>query len=210
MQKKPIKNRNLSDNMGGVTQHHFFSCKKKSGAGFTLVEIMVSLSIFVIIMVVIMGAILGIFDINNKVQTQKTALDNINFALESMSRTIRFGTNYHCGSITPLTSPSDCPTSAGLSTFSVTASDGSLITYALVGARLVQAIGSNILELTSPEVIIQSVVFRVFGSSPYSSGDMFQPQVIITISGTSGSVNKPKTQSTFRLETTVSQRKLDI
>ena len=67
--------------------------------------------------------------------------------------------------------------------------------------------------LTSPEVFIQSIAFRVFGSYSYGNGasqDYLQPQVIMTVSGYAGSANKTLTQSFFQLETTISQRKLDI
>ncbi len=176
--------------------------------GFTLVELMVSLSIFVLAMVLVVGAVLSVLDINNRAQSQKTAMDNLNFALESMSRTIRFGTNYHCGIFPPLTAPNDCASGSYSLSLSTTTTSASLVTYGLLNGSLTESInGGTAYAITSPEVTIQSLVFRVFGSAP---GDTFQPEVIITVSGISGSANKPKTQSSFRLETTVSQRRLDI
>jgi prepilin-type N-terminal cleavage/methylation domain-containing protein len=64
--------------------------------GFTLVEIIVSISIFLIVAVVALGALLKIIDANKKSQGLKTAMSNINFALESMSRELRVGTHYYC------------------------------------------------------------------------------------------------------------------
>lgn len=181
----------------------------KSSKGFTLVELMVSLSIFVLAMILITGAVLSVLNINSRAQSQKTAMDNLNFALESMSRAIRFGTSYHCGSNLPLTTPSDC--SGGNSSLSVTAGDGSLVTYTLSSNKITRKVGSGATyDITSPEIIIGRLTFRVFGSTSFSNGDTSQPQVIITVSGTSGSANKPKTQSSFNLETTISQRRLDI
>lgn len=160
-------------------------------------------------MLIIMGAVLSVLNVNSKVQAKKTAMDNLNFALESMERTIRFGTKYHCdATVLPVTSARDC--GAGASSISVLASDGtSQVTYALSNGALVQTIGGNTLALTSPEVTIQSITFWVLGAQPYGT-DNLQPRVTITISAIAGSANKAAAQASFKLETTVSQRKLDI
>ena len=185
--------------------------------GFTLVELMVSLSIFIVIMVVVMGAILSVLNVNTLSQSKKTAMDNLNFSLETIERAIRFGTNYDCGSIQPLTTPEDC--SSGNTSLTFTASDGSIVTYTLTGGVITEKVNAgNPLPLTSPEVTIQNLTFRVFGSAPFVNGspscatpnDCLQPQVIITVAGIAGSANKPATQASFKMETTVSQRTLDI
>ncbi|MDQ5893200.1 MAG: hypothetical protein QG640_211 [Patescibacteria group bacterium] len=69
----------------------YFSSQQK---GFTLVEMIVSLAIFTIVAVVAVGALLKITDANRKGQSLKTAINNLNFALESMSREMRVGVNY--------------------------------------------------------------------------------------------------------------------
>lgn len=65
--------------------------------GFTLLEMIISLAIFTIVAVVAVGALLKILDANRKSLTLKTAINNINFALESMSREMRVGRVYSCG-----------------------------------------------------------------------------------------------------------------
>ena len=70
--------------------------KKTTQAGFTLVEMIVSLGIFTIVALVAVGALLKITDANKKAQSLKTAINNLNFALESMSREMRVGEMYHC------------------------------------------------------------------------------------------------------------------
>ena len=190
----------------------FFSLQKKkafkTSAGFTLVELMVSLSIFVIVMTIVMGAVLSVVNVNSLAQSKKTAMDNLNFAIESMSRTIRFGTSYHCDVVGTLSTPRDC--SAGANSLTLRAVDGSLVTYSLSAGALTRSInGGTALALTSPEVTIQNLSFRVFGSYAYGV-DYLQPQVILTISGLAGTANKVKTQALFKMQTTVSQRQLDI
>lgn len=65
---------------------------------FTLVEMIVSLAIFSIVAVVALGALIKIISANKKAQTVQSAITNLNFALESLSREMRVGTNYNCGS----------------------------------------------------------------------------------------------------------------
>ncbi len=182
--------------------------KGRTERGFSLVEMIVSLSIFVSVMLVIMGAVLSVLDINRKAQSQKTAMDNLNFALDSASRTIRFGQNYHCGTLGVIALPRDCQ--GGENVLTLRASDGAQVTYTVTEGVFTRSVnGAAPVALTSPEINIQSLVFRVFGSYPYGS-DYFQPQVIITVAGVAGNANRPKDQTLFKLETTVSQRKLDI
>jgi prepilin-type N-terminal cleavage/methylation domain-containing protein len=64
--------------------------------GFTLIEMIISLAIFTVVAVIAVGALLKIIDANKKSQTLKSAINNINFALESMSREMRVGSTYSC------------------------------------------------------------------------------------------------------------------
>jgi len=179
-------------------------------AGFTLVELMVSVTVFVVVMVISMGSILSIFDANKKSQTLRTVMDNLNFTMEAMTRTIRFGTNYHCDVTTgDITTPAPQDCSLGASSMIVKASDGKKVAYKLNGGRIARSInGLSDYYITSSDVTITDLKFRVIGSTPYSVGsDLYQPQVIITISGFAGL--KPTTKSSFSLETTVSQRMFD-
>lgn len=61
--------------------------------GFTLVEMIVSLAVFMVVAVIAVGALLKITDANRKSQALKTAINNINYALDAMSREIRTGRN---------------------------------------------------------------------------------------------------------------------
>ena len=60
--------------------------------GFTLIEVMVAVSIFAIVVTVGIGAILSVNTAYSKSRSQRTALDNISFALETIAREIRVGT----------------------------------------------------------------------------------------------------------------------
>lgn len=57
--------------------------------GFTLIELLVSLSLFIIIVVALVGSLYTVNDASRKVQAMRTVMDNLNFAMESISRTVR-------------------------------------------------------------------------------------------------------------------------
>ena len=175
--------------------------------GFTLIEVLVALSLFSFIIFISTGSIFTVFDANRKSTNLRSVMDNLDLTLESITRTIRFGTNYHCDILAlPITAVRDCP--SGASSISVLDYLGRQVTYKLVGNRIARSIdGSPDLFVTSSDVIVQHLAFRVYGSAPYSSGDLLQPQVIIVVSGYTGV--KQTSKSSFTLQTTVSQRIFD-
>lgn len=65
-------------------------------AGFTLIEMIVSLGIFSIIITTAVGALLVLIATNQRLQGEQSAMTNISFALDSMTREIRTGYNYYC------------------------------------------------------------------------------------------------------------------
>jgi prepilin-type N-terminal cleavage/methylation domain-containing protein len=71
--------------------------------GFTLVEMIVSLAIFSVVAVIAIGALLKVIDANKKAQSIQSSVTNLNFAMESMSRDLRTGTNYYCSNTAPTT-----------------------------------------------------------------------------------------------------------
>lgn len=188
--------------------------KSSKQFGFTLIEIMVSISIFSLVLVTSMGSILSVMDANRKAQTLRNVMDNLNFALEGMTRTIRFGINYHCGSSGDLSRPRDCP--SGDNSITVVASSGILTTYSFSDGRISKSENYGTPSyITSDSVTIESATFRVFGSYPYSdeSGgttDTLQPQTIIVITGYAALGVNPLNRTRFSIETTVSQRSLDF
>jgi prepilin-type N-terminal cleavage/methylation domain-containing protein len=175
--------------------------------GFSLVELMVAMSIFILVLTISSGSILNIFNANQKSKSLRSVMDNLNTTLESMTRTIRFSINYHCGSTGTLTSPQNCG-GAGSNTLVVTASNGATVKYSLVNGRIVRTIGGVDSFLTSPDVNITNLTFRVYGADPYP--DLLQPQVIIVIGGVVSLPGKSSVDSTFTLETTVTQRIFDF
>jgi prepilin-type N-terminal cleavage/methylation domain-containing protein len=83
----------------------------KGNRAFTLIEMIVALGIFTLVAVVAVGAFVKIIDANKKSQSIKTAVNNLNFALESMTREMRVGYDFYCNPPTSTISRSYTPTS---------------------------------------------------------------------------------------------------
>lgn len=69
--------------------------RQKNNSGFTLVEMMVSVAIFSVIMTVGIGALVSVLKKYEVAQEQKAAADSLNFVLESITRELRLGSQYH-------------------------------------------------------------------------------------------------------------------
>jgi prepilin-type N-terminal cleavage/methylation domain-containing protein len=194
--------------------------------GFTLIEMLVSVAIFSVVMVMALGALLSLSTADRKAQALKSAVDNLDFALDSMSRSIRTGNNYHCGSLIG----GDCQ--SGSNTFYFTDNHGVVTGYQLeslttdpnaanVCGQTVVAPGCLAISIdggvtwspiTSPDVIINdlsasnSYLFHLWGSAQ-GSADNIQPVVVVTLSGYAQV--SPTRQSAFHLQTTITQRIYD-
>lgn len=164
-----------------------------------------SISVFLVVMTISMGSILNVFDVNRKSESMKTVMDNLNFAIESMSREMRFGTKYHCGTSAPLTAPANC--SLGDTQVSFLANDNlTQIVYRKAGTTIEKSVdgGNTYIAVTAPEINIENLTFYVLGADIV---DTVQPKVLITIQGKSGA--KANTTTEFSVQTLVSQRRLD-
>jgi len=173
-----------------------------STGGFTLIELMVAVSIFIIVMTISMGSIIGVFDANRKSRSLTTVLNNLNLAVESMSKEMLFGKNYHCGSGT-VTVPQNCPTGDNLMSF--LSSDNIQITYRFNNQSIEKRVNSgDFIAVTAPEIVIDDLVFYTLGAG---TSDTLQPKVVIKIQSHAGT---GAGQTDFTLQTLVSQRTLDI
>jgi prepilin-type N-terminal cleavage/methylation domain-containing protein len=67
-------------------------------SGFSLIEMIVSLALFSVVATISVGALLVLIASNQQLQTEQSIMTNLSFALDSMTREIRTGTNYYCSS----------------------------------------------------------------------------------------------------------------
>lgn len=165
------------------------------GRGFTLVEMLVSVALFSIVMIIMLGAVLAVVDVNRKSQSLTTVMNNLNFALESITRSIKTGELQTInGSFTAI---------------SLVDQDGQNIRYAFntngegVGQITRQVNSGDLVPITSSQMDVENVIFRVFDGS-----NNRQPRVLMIIEG-KVSVGT-KVTSDFSIQTSVSQRELDL
>ncbi len=187
--------------------------------GFSLVEMMVAVSLFAVVMMVAVGALLSLVDANRKARVLESVMNNLNISLDSMVRAIRMGSTFDCGS-TLIPDPStggDCPTGNTIFSFAPYGGDpaqqGERWVYFFQNdsegiGRLYRSKegGGSAVAVTAPEVSIEDVKFYAVGTQP---GDITQPKVVVVIKGTAGAASS-KTRTTFYIQATAVQRALDI
>jgi len=64
--------------------------------GFTLIELMIATTLFTIVMMMGVGSLVVSSNFAKASQKLRVAVDNVNFAMESMTRELRTGTHYYC------------------------------------------------------------------------------------------------------------------
>jgi len=182
--------------------------KTSTKKGFTLIELMVSISIFSIIMVMSMGAVVSILEANRKSRSLKSSMNNLNLVIETISRNVKFGTNWICGAGT---SSANCVDGTEISfddRFTLVDTSGQPIlqrvSYRLNDAQIERKIDVGIYEsITSKEIEITDFKFTVDGIGP----DQAQPFATVRVRGVVGGTKASKTE--FDLQTAMSQRELE-
>jgi len=182
--------------------------------GFSLVEMMVAVSLFAVVMIISTGALLSLMDAAKKAQALQSVMNNLNIALDGMVRSTRMGSTYHCGNIGVRTDPRDCAEGDTFFAFeryggdSDDSSDQWVYWYDADTQRLYKSEDNGVTSfaITAPEVQIDDMRFYVTGSTV---GDNAQPKIVIVVRGTAGA-EKVKTRTTFSIQATAAQRLLDI
>jgi prepilin-type N-terminal cleavage/methylation domain-containing protein len=206
-----MKYLNLKNKKSGLARIRFGgACPTKSfRRGFTLVEMMVAIAVFSIVMVTAMSALLNVIAANNKARAIKTAINNVSFALEGISKDMRMGTDYSC--IDELNDNVTCSSEGniGIKYKSPRAYSGQYAYYKFEDTAILECLEKeesdscagnlDFMPITSSEVEITKATFYVLGTE----SDLKQPRMILTLSGKAG---KDKIATTFDLQTGISQR----
>lgn len=196
------------------------NCRKLQ-QGFSLIEVLVSMALFIVVLTIGVGALMVLISANGKAQNMQAAVSNIQFSLDSMAREIRTGNGYYCsnGSETmgDYTVVQDCDRGTYLSIIEggKSLSAGSLnrriaYRYNSSAQSVERKIGNGTwVPLTSSSVAVTSMHFNVSNSATKDgTGNLFQPNATIYISGVISGVGQTSTE--FTLQTTVTQRTLDL
>lgn len=190
--------------------------------GFTLIEILVSLSVFTVVITIAVGAFLSLLGASKGVQGEQSVMTTLTFVLDSMTREIRTGKSYYCNTRSALTgAPAasstvrDCENgSDGLSIIE----SGSSITAGASSKRvayyfdstnnsIMRRVGNGTPQsIVSDGISISDAQFFVTGTDRLSpaNSNINQPTVTIVIEA------QDETGATSTLQTTVTQRELDI
>lgn len=185
----------------------------KKNTGYTILETMIAISLFIIIIMAGMGALLNANLLNQKSQSMRSIMDNLSYIVEDMGRNLRTGYAYHCiadGNLT-LTTPLSCATGGGISFKS--SLGGQWVYY--IGTYLgkpgiFKSVdgGSTFVQMNPDEVVLDPVSgFSVLGAEA-PAADTQQPFVTIKLVGKI--ILNPTTTTTFSLQTAVSQRVIDL
>lgn len=190
----------------------FITTKQFSQKGFTLVELMVSLTLFTIVVLAAVSTLYTVNAASRKVQAMRTVMDNLNFAVESMSRTIRTGTGIVCGGAGSVNPNCSFETQSGDDALLVQSTLGQeqTVEYRLgthqngngaIQKRQTQGgITSEWIAMTTPEIDIDQLMFYVDG---VGAGDARQPSVQIVVNGIATTISDV---APFAIQTYVSQR----
>lgn len=170
--------------------------------GYTLLELIVSIGLFSLAMLLVMGAYLMLISFDRRARATNELVTNLNFALESMSRNVRTGTQYSCNS----SGNGTC------SQLSFRDSQNQQVTYLLRSdGTLGQCSGTSSCtsasasSITDPRITVSTLTFYVRG---VGTGDGVQPQVTFTIKGSMPT--DPGKTSDFVIQTGATQRLIDL
>ena len=194
--------------------------------GFTLIEMLVSLALYTIVAVIAVGTLLVLIGGNSQSTGDQAVVTSLSYALDSMTRDIRTGTQYYCGTAAQATSSAilnstttvrNCSTpSAGFSfresgTSTTNGKSNNRIAYYYLANQLWRQVGANPAEaMLGDDIKVTAVNFFTSGASPLHIspfGEIYQPTVTIIIDAIAVSTSNPRP---FTIQTTITQRELDI
>ncbi len=194
---------------------------KNKESGFTLIEMIVATSVFVVIILIVVGGLISLNNESRKARSVRLVTDNLSAAIDSMSRNIRMGSYYHCGcpgSVGYPNAPLDCPMTDALGgggdqcfAFESQFGNQTLLTdqyvYRLFNHRIQRSKTGgdasdpdSFVDLTAKEITINDLRFYVSGTAP----DTHQPVVTLVMRGTASVT--PKISTDFNIQTTLGSR----
>lgn len=198
--------------------------KKSKNTGYTIIETMIAVALFIIIVMSGMGALLNANLLHQKSRDMRSIIDNLSFVMDDMSRNLRTGYNYRCYDSTK----NHVSTDFNVPPVSVSCTQGWAVAFETAigdpnnnqdqwvysvsndGKIFKSTDGTmNVVQMTPDEVVIDNIssVFYILGAESPSDGDNQQPLITIRLVG---HINYKNIVSPFSIQTSVSQRAIDI
>lgn len=193
-------------------------------AGFTLIEMLVSLALFTIVSTVTVGALLSLIGGSQRLMKQQTLTSSAIWSLDNMTREIRTGNYYYCGdsdASKDVEDIADCASGNKAMSFvesSTRSSSGGRVAYyfakdpSLTGepGSLWRKIGTDLATKLLPDDVVVDISrsrFFVTGSETLTKNNTDTEQPTVTIIMVLAET--AETASTT-FQTTITQRSLDI
>ena len=191
-------------------------------AGYTIIETMIAVSLFVIVIMAGMGSLLNANLLHQKSENMRSITDNLSFIMEDLSRNLRTGYNYRCltggDNLSNVATPLSCANGWGIAfehgSGSTTETNDQWVYYIDSGKIFKSTQGpytdaNNFIQLTPDEVEIDNIAssFAVLGAEGTVVGNRQQPLVTVRLSGR---IIYRNVITPFSLQTSTSQRLIDI
>lgn len=197
----------------------YFPLFKNHSAGFTFVEILITLAIFSILIT----AALGIFSYSLRIQKHALAsqqlLDQTSYVMEYMGRTIRMAKKDDpsdssnptgCVGTRANYDPTDSSSATSLSFIKAEVFESTkakqCVTFYLNSGKLWQRVGTLQTQLMPNNIEITSFKFHISGGSQ-PPADNYQPRITIFLSA---KIKDMSDSPVIKLQTTISQRDIDV
>lgn len=182
--------------------------KRTKKTGFTLIEMMVAVSIFVIVAFIVVSTLLTMSYAYKKAQKMRLLMDNFNFALQAMSLTIREGVDYigendNWIKFKPIDSWLEGENNYICYSFhSDSETDKGYIEKCSGDINLSCPCSGSGVRFTSPDIDVDKLSFSINDSGFVSQNGL--NKVKIMVGGEAGTV--PREKTSFFIQNTVSQR----
>lgn len=190
---------------------NYFTSKNQSG--FTIIETMIAVSLFLIVVMFGMGALLNANLLHEKSDDMRSIIDNLSFVMEDISRNLKTGRDYRClqGGSDFSETPQSCALGRGISFLS---EYGSRWVYYIENGQILKSTdnGNSFVQMTADEIVIDDLTssFAVLGAespNPAGQNDNQQPFATIRLSG---SITYKDVVTPFSLQTSASSRYVDV
>ena len=193
----------------------------EKSSGFTLMELMLAVTLFSVAIIISVSALLGIIGVQRRSSALQRVENNVNFAVKSMMVDISVGDLFYCGTNVPdgpldSTTPQSCWSSGGrLLVFrnvrdekTVYRLDNGMIRRCVddagSGACDEPIVNANYLQLTSSQVSIDPAIasFYVDGAEGTADSDLEQPLVQLVLRASASVSGETEMMN---IQTTISQ-----
>jgi len=196
--------------------------KNKKNEGYTIIETMIAVSLFLIVIMTGMGALLNANSLHQKSENMRSIVDNLSFIIEDISRNLRTGYHYRCiAGLNDLAPAKVGVAQSGQNCLGIAfeyangnpGNNNDQWVYYVDNGQIFKSvqgpyIPSTFIQLTPDEVVVDTNVsgFSVLGAEGMAK-DSQQPFVTIRLVG---AINFKEIVTPFSLQTSVSQRLIDI